>query len=141
MHIAALLVAASARIENSAIDATRLPTTSFTVHQLPAWLTIPLVLVLHAPAREDYDPELFIVCKDSAEAIRGTTRLTWQWPEQGGRPSKYRCFTPELSFAVESTGEHNIGVYRDADATRPVDAPVPLQIDFAVARRGRNNGN
>ena len=139
MHVAALLVAGSANIDDSAIDATRLPTTSYDVEQLPRWLTVPLVLVVHTPSGGDYDPELFIVCKDPNGTVRGTVRTAWQWPDDGGRPSKYRCFTPQLSFAVESTGEFTIGLYHDAEATRPVDAPVPLQINMAGGRQGRKN--
>lgn len=135
MHVAALLVAGTANIDDSAIDATRLPTTSYDVTQLPRWLTIPLVLVVHASSGGDYDPELFLVCKDPSGTIRGTTRTSWQWPDDGGRPSKYRCFTPQLAFACETTGEYTIGVYLDAEATDAVGTPVPLQINLAGGRR------
>lgn len=138
MHVAALLVAGSANIDDSAIDATRLPITSYDVNQVPVWLTVPLILVVHAPSGGDFDPELFLVCKDPGGTIRGTTRSAWQWPDEDGRPSKYRCFTPQLSFAIESTGEYTIGVYEDAEALNPIATPIPLMIAFAGARAGRN---
>ncbi|QNI08997.1 hypothetical protein GAN17_24180 [Mycobacterium kubicae] len=130
MHVAALLVAGSATIDDSAIDATRIPTTSYWVTQVPVWLTIPLVLVVHAPAGGEYDAEIFVVCKDPDGSVRGTLRSAWQWPDEDGRPSKYRCFNPQLSFAVESTGEYTIGVYRDAEGALPVATPIPLMISF-----------
>lgn len=139
VHVAALLVAGSATIDDSAIDATRIPTTSYQVSQLPRWLTVPLVLVVHAPAGGDYDPELFIVCKDPAGTIRGTVRSVWQWPDPDGRGSKYRCFTPQLSFAIESIGEYTIGVYHDAEASRAIGTPIPLAIGMAGGRPGRDN--
>lgn len=141
MHVAALLVAGSANIDDSAIDATRLPITSYDVNQVPVWLTVPLVLVVHAPAGGDFDPELFIVGKDPGGAIRGTVRSTWQWPDDERRSSKYRCFTPQLSVAVETTGEYTIGVYHDAEALRPIATPIPLQIAFSAERPGRNSSN
>jgi hypothetical protein len=139
MHVAALLVAGSANIDDSAIDATRLPITSYDVNQVPVWLTVPLVLVVHAPSGGDFDPEVFVVCKDPGGTIRGTVRSAWQWPDDENRPSKYRCFTPQLSFAVESTGEYTIGVYHDAEALRQVDTPIPLLIAFSAGRPGRNS--
>ena len=134
MHVAALLVAGSANIDDSAIDATRLPITSYDVNQVPVWLTVPLVLVVHAPAGGDFDPQLFIVCKDPGGTIRGTVRSAWQWPDEDHKPSKYRCFTPQLSFAIETTGEYTIGVYHDAEAISPVATPIPLLINLASSR-------
>ena len=139
MHVAALLVAGSADIDDSAIDATRLPTTSYDVNQVPLWLTVPLVLVVHAPAGGDFDAELFVVCKDPGGTIRGTVRSAWQWPDEPGKPSKYRCFTPQLSFAIETTGEYTIGAYHDAEAIRPIATPIPLLISLAGGRAGRNS--
>lgn len=141
MHVAALLVAGSANIDDSAIDATRLPITSYEVNQTPVWLTVPLVLVVHAPSGGDYDPELFIVSKDPGGTIRGTVRTAWQWPDEDHKPFKYRCFTPQLSFAIETTGEYTIGVYHDAEAIRSVATPIPLMISLAGGRPGRGNGN
>lgn len=131
MHVAALLVAGSANIDDSAIDATRLPTTSYAVNRMPLWLTVPLVLVVHAPAGGDFEPQLFLVCKDPAGTIRGTVRSAWQWPDDQDSPSKYRCFTPQLSFAVETKGEYTIGAYHDEEATRPIATPIPLLIRLA----------
>ncbi|OBK20633.1 hypothetical protein A5634_12195 [Mycobacterium asiaticum] len=141
MHVAALLVAGTANIDDSAIDATRLPITSYDVNQTPVWLTVPLVLVVHAPAGGDFDPELFIVCKDPGGTIRGTVRSAWQWPDEDNKPSKYRCFTPQLSFAIENTGEYTIGVYDDSEALRAIATPIPLMINMAGTRPGRVNGN
>ena len=141
MHVAALLVAGSAKIDDSAIDATRLPITSYEVSQTPRWLTVPLVVVVHTPTGGDFDPELFIVCKDPSGTIRGTVRSAWQWPDDADKPFKYRCFAPELSIAVETTGEYTIGVYHDAEATRSVATPIPLLISLAGRRAGRTKDN
>jgi hypothetical protein len=137
MHVAALLVAGSAKIDDSAIDATRLPITSYEVTQTPRWLTIPLVLVVHASTGGDFDPEIFIVSKDPGGTIRGTVRSAWQWPDNADTPFKYRCFAPELSIAIETTGEYTIGVYHDAEATRALGTPIPLLISLAGRRARR----
>lgn len=136
VEVAALLVVGSAAIDNDAINATRLPTTSYAVEQIPRWLAIPVVLVVHAPAGGDYDPEVFVVAKDAGGSVRGTIRTAWQWPDDG-KASKYWCFTLELSVAIESTGEFTIGVYHDADASRALSTPIPLTISLAEGRLGQ----
>jgi hypothetical protein len=141
MHVAALVVAGSANIDDSAIDATRLPITSYEVTQTPRWLTVPLVLVVHAATGGDFDPEIFIVSKDPSGTIRGTIRSAWQWPDDPDKPFKYRCFAPQLSMAIETTGEYTIGAYHDPEATRSVGTPIPLLISLAGRRAGRTNGS
>ncbi|WP_341329483.1 hypothetical protein [Mycobacterium shinjukuense] len=133
MQVAALLVAGSATLADGAINATRIPTTSYSVDQIPMWLTVPIVLVVHAPAGGDYNPQLFIVCKDPGGERRGAVRSMWEWPDQDNKPYKYRCFTYDLSFTIETEGEYTIGVYYDADATDPVATPIPLGISLGGA--------
>lgn len=140
MHVAALLVAGSATLNGTAIDATRIPTTNYEIDQIPMWLTVPIVLVVHAPTGGDYDPQLYVVCKGPDGERRGTIRSMWDWPDEDGKSAKYRCFTPQLSFAIESEGEYTIGVYFDAEATKEVDAPIPLLIKLARSSSAPRNG-
>ncbi|ORW09808.1 hypothetical protein AWC15_17565 [Mycobacterium lacus] len=127
-------------MDGGAIDAMRIPTTSYAVDQIPLWLTIPVVLVVHAPAGGDYEPEIYVVCKDPRGERRGVIRSSWDWPDEDDKPSKYRCFTYDLSFAIEVDGEYTIGAYRDAEATDAVGAPIPLAINLAGSRATGNNG-
>ncbi|GAB3036354.1 hypothetical protein [Mycobacterium bourgelatii] len=140
MHVAALLVAGSATIENGAVNAARIPTTSFEVDQIPMWLTVPVVLVVHAPAGGDYDPELFVVAKDPRGERRGAIRSAWEWPDDDTKPSKYRCFTYDLSFTIESEGEYTIGAYYDAEATKEIGTPIPLAIRLGGGRVVNGSG-
>jgi hypothetical protein len=140
MHVAALLVAGSATLEGGAVNALRIPTTNYELDQIPMWLTIPIVAVVHAPAGGDYDPELFIVCKDPTGERRGAARSIWHWPDDDQKPSKYRCFSYDFSFAVESEGEYTIGAYRDADATDEIATPIPILITLATDRPFGSNG-
>ncbi|WP_204079749.1 hypothetical protein [Mycobacterium riyadhense] len=142
MHLAALFVAGSATLDGAAINATQIPTTSYDVDQIPMWLTVPVVLVLHAPSGGDYDPQIYVVCKDPAGERRGAIRSIWDWPDHSNSPSKYRCFTYDLSFAIESEGEYTVGVYRDAEATDEVGTPIPLAIRLGGPRAAAagNNG-
>jgi hypothetical protein len=128
-------------MEETALNATQIPTTSYEVDQIPLWLTIPLVLVVHAPSGGDYDPEVFVVCKDPGGTRRGTLRTNWQWPDDGEKPSKYRCFSQQLSFAVESQGEYTIGAYDDADATSELGTPIPFTVTLSGPRPIGSNGN
>ncbi|MCF2135575.1 cytochrome P450, partial [Mycetohabitans sp. B3] len=114
--------------EHGAINATRIPMTWFEVDQVPLWAKVPIVLVVHAPAGGDYDPELHVVCKDPSGAARGTLRASWHWPDEVDKASKYRCFTQELSFPIESAGEYTIGAYYDQQGKFELSTPIPITI-------------
>lgn len=129
LHIAALFVAGTAALDDSgAIQATRIPTTAFQVDKFPVMAEIPLVLMLHTRAGGDYDPELHLVCKDPGGVTLGTGVVRWHWPDEGDRPSKWRCFAPEITFRVETEGEYTIGAYYDAAGNIEMATPVPISI-------------
>jgi hypothetical protein len=129
LHIAALFVAGTATLDESGtINATSIPMTSFRVTEIPLWATIPIVFIVHARAGGDYDPELYIACKDPAGVLRAILKASWHWPDDDDKPSKYRCFTEELSFGVESEGEYTIGAYYDAEAKIEMGTPIPISI-------------
>ncbi|HWT49158.1 MAG TPA: hypothetical protein VN255_11465, partial [Mycobacterium sp.] len=117
--------------DNDAIYATRIPTTWYRVEKIPLMAQVPVVLVVHARAGGDYDPELHVVCKDPGGVPRGTLHATWHWPDEDNRPSKYRCFTQELAFPVETEGEYTIGAYYDAEGKIEMATPVPISIMLA----------
>jgi hypothetical protein len=141
LDVAALFVAGTATLEDDgAINATRIPTTGFNIDQIPLWTEIPIVLVVHARAGGDYDPQLYVVCKDPAGVRRGTIEAAWQWPDDANRPSKYRCFTQQLPFAIEAEGEYTIGVYYDAEGNIEMATPVPFSITLTEANAPANDG-
>jgi hypothetical protein len=140
MHVAAILVAGTSTFNEGAIDATRLPTTSYEVDQIPLWLTIPVILVVHAPSGGDYEAQLFVVAKDPKGERRGAVRSQWDWPDEDGKASKYRCFSYDVSFAIEFEGEYTIGAYYDAEATDQLATPIPVAISIAGSRSVGNNG-
>jgi hypothetical protein len=135
LHVAALLVAGSATLDDDgAITATRIPTTSFQVDQIPLSAEVPVVLVVHARAGGDYDPQIYVVCKDSAGVRRGSVQGAWHWPDDGDKPSKYRCFSQQLPFSIESEGEYTIGVYYDAAGNIEMSTPIPFSISLIEAK-------
>jgi hypothetical protein len=141
LHVAALLVAGSATLEHDgAINATRIPTTCFDVDQIPLSAEIPIVLVVYARAGGDYDPQLYIVCKDPAGVRRGTVEAGWHWPDDDNRPSKYRCFSEQLPFAIEAEGEYTIGVYYDAEGNIEMATPIPILITLTETHAAATNG-
>jgi hypothetical protein len=142
LHVTALFVAGSATLENDgAITATRIPTTSFEVDQLPLMAEVPVVLVVHARAGGDYDPQLYVVCKDPAGVRRGTFEAAWHWPDDGDRPSKYRCFSQQLPFAIEAEGEYTIGVYYDVEGKIELATPIPVSISLMETNAAPTNGD
>jgi hypothetical protein len=137
LQIAALFVAGTAGLDDSgAIYATRIPTTWYAVEQIPIAARIPIVLVVHARAGGDYDPELHVVCKDPAGAPRGAMQASWHWPDEENRPSKYRCFTQDLAFPIDTEGEYTIGAYYDAQGMIEMATPIPVYIALAATGAG-----
>jgi hypothetical protein len=142
VQIAALLVAGDAKLDDDgAINAWRIPTTSFEVDQIPLEVTIPLILVVHAQAGRDYDPQLFIVCKDPAGNRQGSIESSWHWPDDEDRPSKYRCFTHPFPFVISAEGEYTIGVYYDSHGIAEMAAPIPLLIKLVGSDAVTSNGS
>lgn len=129
LNIAALFVAGTATLDESgAVCATGIPTTWYQVEQIPLTATIPVVLVVHARSGGDYDAELHVVCKDPAGVPCGSLEASWHWPDDGDRPSKYRCFTENLTFPVEAEGEYTIGAYYDKQGKIEMSTPIPISI-------------
>jgi hypothetical protein len=142
LHVAALLVAGSATLEDDgAINATRIPTTCFQVDQIPLSAEIPIVVVVHARAGGDYDPQLYVVCKDPAGVRRGTIEAGWHWPDDDNKPSKYRCFSEQLPFVIGTEGEYTIGVYYDAEGNIEMATPIPVLITLIEANAAAANGD
>ncbi len=142
LHVSALFVAGTATLdEHGAINATRIPMTWFQIDQIPLWAKVPVVLVVHARAGGDYEPELHIVCKDPVGVPRGNLLVTWHWPDEANRSSKYRCFTQELSFPIEAEGEYTIGAYYDPDGKIEMATPIPISIMLATPSPDDNDGD
>ncbi|OBG40344.1 hypothetical protein [Mycobacterium sp. E3198] len=134
LNIAALFVAGTAALDESgAICATGIPTTWYQVEQIPLTATIPIVLVVHARSGGDYDAELHVVCKDPAGVPCGSLEASWHWPDDGDRPSKYRCFTENLTFPVEAEGEYTIGAYYDKQGKIEMSTSIPISIALAAS--------
>ena len=142
LHIAALFVAGEATLDDDgAINATRIPTTCFEVDQVPLWTEIPVVLVVHAPAGGDYDPNIYMACKGPDGAPCGVLQTAWHWPDDGDRPSKYRCFSQQLSFGIQTEGEYTVGVYYDEQANIEMATPVPVSITLTATSPAADNGD
>jgi hypothetical protein len=142
LNIAALFVAGTAALDdNGAIYATGIPTTWFQVEQMPLMARVPVVLVVHARSGGDYDAELHVVCKDPEGVPRGSLLASWHWPDDGDRPSKYRCFTESLTFPVEAEGEYTIGAYYDPHGKIEMATPIPISIALVAASLAGDTGD
>jgi hypothetical protein len=142
LQVSALFVAGAATLdEDGAIRATRIPTTWYRVGQIPLWGEVPVVVVVHASAGGDYDPELHIVCKDPGGVPRGTLQAKWHWPDEDDRPSKYRCLTQGLKFPIETEGEYTIGAYFDAEGNIEMATPMPISIELAEENPAGSGGD
>ncbi|MGO9154669.1 hypothetical protein [Mycobacterium sp.] len=127
--------------DDGALSATRIPTTCYEIDEVPLSAEVPVVLVVHARAGGDYDPQLYIVCKDPAGVRRGSVQAAWHWPDDDNKPSKYRCFTQQIPFEIESEGEYTIGVYYDAEGMIEMATPTPVSILLTTAKAAAINGD
>ena len=141
MHIAALLVVGSATLDDEgAIQATRIPTTCFEVNQIPLEVTIPLVIVVHAEAGRDYEPQLYVVCKDPTGQRTGSSESSWHWPDDEDKPSKYRCFTYPFTFLISTEGQYTIGAYYDDYGIAEMTTPIPVSIQLVGSTAAADMG-
>jgi hypothetical protein len=142
VHIAALLVAGDAHLDDDgAIHASRIPTTCFEVSQIPLEVTIPLVVVVHAQAGRDYDPQLFIVCKDPDGKRQSSIESSWHWPDEQDKPSKYRCFAHPFPFLISVEGQYTIGAYYDEYGIAELATPIPLSIKLVGSDPAADDGD
>lgn len=142
LHVAALLVAGSATLDDDgALSATRIPITCYEIDAIPLSAEVPVILVVHARAGGDYDPQLYIVVKDPAGVKRGSFEATWHWPDEDGKPSKYRCFTQQVPFEIERDGEYTIGVYYDAEGMIDMATPIPVSMTLNPTNAAAANGD
>jgi hypothetical protein len=142
LHVAALLVAGSANLDDDgALSATRIPTTCYEIDTVPLAAEVPVILVVHARAGGDYDPQLYIVVKDPAGVKRGSVQASWHWPDEDGRPSKYRCFTQNIPFDIETDGEYTIGVYYDAEGMIDMATPIPVSMTLNTTKAAVTSGD
>ena len=72
---------------------------------------------------------------------RGSVQAAWHWPDDGDRPSKYRCFSQQLPFDIEIAGEYTIGVYYDAEGNIEMATPIPVLITLVEAKVAGTNGD
>jgi hypothetical protein len=142
LHVAALLVAGTATLDDDgALSATRIPTTCFEVDEVPLSAEVPVVLVVHARAGGDYDPQLYVVCKSPAGVRCGILQAAWHWPDEDDKPAKYRCFSQRLAFEIETEGEYTIGAYYDAEGNIEMATPIPVSITLTKANAAAPNGD
>jgi hypothetical protein len=142
LHVAALLVAGSANLDDDgALSATRIPTTCYEIDSVPLAAEVPVILVVHARAGGDYDPQLYIVVKDPSGVKRGSVQASWHWPDEADRPSKYRCFTQSIPFDIETDGEYTIGVYYDSEGMIDMATPIPVSMTLTTAKAAVTSGD
>lgn len=135
LHVAALLLAGSANLDDDgALSATRIPTTCYEIDEVPLSAEVPVILVVHARAGGDYDPQLYIVIKDPTGVKRGSVQASWHWPDEDDKPSKYRCFTQTIPFEIERDGEYTVGVYYDAEGMIDMATPIPFSMTLSTKR-------
>jgi hypothetical protein len=102
---------------------------------------VPVILVVHARAGGDYDPQLYLVVKDPSGVKRGSVQASWHWPDEGDRPSKYRCFTQSIPFEIETDGEYTIGVYYDAEGMIDMATPIPVSMTLIATNAAVTSGD
>lgn len=87
------------------------PMTSCYVNNVPAQITVPIVVAMTALGGTDYDPVKVIVATSPSGERVGSLEFGWHWPDNPPTPVKFRVFTQYLPIRVEEAGVYTLGLY------------------------------
>ena len=128
MRVVAFAPALSASEEETGgVALTGFPMTSCYVDELPAQLTIPIVVAVYGTGGSDYDPELLLTATGPDGQRAGAMQFAWHWDDNPPAAVKYRVFAQYLPIRVEATGLYTLGLQETKDAGEPTHAfPLPI---------------
>lgn len=103
------------------------PMTSCYVNNVPAQITVPIVVAMTALGGTDYDPSKVIVATSPSGERVGSLEFGWHWPDNPPTPVKFRVFTQYLPIRVEEAGVYTLGLYDSlADTETEYLFPFPI---------------
>lgn len=103
------------------------PMTLCYVNNLPAQITVPIVVAMTALGGTDYDPSKVIVATSPSGERAGSLEFGWHWPDNPPTPVKFRVFTQYLPIRVEEAGVYTLGLYDSlADTETEYLFPFPI---------------
>ena len=113
--------------EDGGVSGRGFPMTVGFVDQLPADITIPVIVAVCALCGDEYDTSLFIgVTSPEGERV-STMQFNWHWEDNPEGPVKYRVFAQQLPVPVVSPGIYTLGLYESLEATETEYIyPLPL---------------
>ncbi|AQT78961.1 hypothetical protein B1R94_06300 [Mycolicibacterium litorale] len=128
MQVFAFAASRTASLEEvGGVNAGGFPMTSCYVENIPAQISVPLVLAVHTPGGSDYQVRRYIIAKSPAGERVGMIEVGWDWPDEPGFPVKFRVFAPPLPMTVYSPGVYTIGLYEHPDSEEPeFSFPLPV---------------
>ena len=103
------------------------PMTSCYVNNVPAQITVPIVVAMTALGGTDYDPSKVIVATSPSGEQVGSLEFSWHWPDNPPTPVKFRVFTQYLPIRVDEAGVYTLGLYDSlADTETEYLFPFPI---------------
>ena len=109
------------------VNLTGFPMTSCYVDNVPAQITVPMVVAFCALGGADYDPVRYIVATSPEGERVGSLEFRWHWHDNPPTPVKFRVFTQYLPMRVEAAGVYTIGLYENLHDTESEHLyPLPV---------------
>ena len=119
----------AAEAPDGGIDALGFPMTSCFVEELPAEITVPVVIAACALNGENYHVERYLAALSPQGDRISAMQFSWQWDDDADIGMKYRAFVQYLPIWVETPGVYTLGLFDSPDADlASVEAGYPLAI-------------
>jgi hypothetical protein len=101
--------------------------TSAFVSEMPAVITISMILAVCALSGEEYDPVQYLIATSPMGERAGAVEFRWHWDDIPETPVKFRAFVQNLPLQITTTGIYSIGLYDSLDATQTdIEFPLPV---------------
>lgn len=130
MHVSAFAPAVHAVLQNGGARSSGLPMVLCPIAELPAKLTVPVVLSVWTESGQDLNPCVYVVARDPDGERRGVVEQLWNWPDEDGQPYKFHVFAVYLEILVLKDGIYQVGLYDDPEGTETDNwFPLPVKLD------------
>jgi hypothetical protein len=113
--------------EAGGVSATGFPMTNCFVTELPANVTISMVIAVCALSGGEYDPVQYLIATAPDGERVAAMEFRWHWQDVDEAPVKYRVFAQYLPLRITSTGIYTIGLYDRLDSVETTaEFPMPV---------------
>ena len=113
--------------EDGGLNANGFPMTSCYVEEMPAEITIPVVIAVCGLAGEECDAVRYLIATSPQGEKISTMQFGWQWQDDPELPVEYQVFVQRLPVQINQPGIYTLGLYQTAEGgDTPHSFPLPI---------------